>query len=134
MSRYTVSERDLICTVGMDYACQFWATDHRGEPLPMTIPCKLSVVDALGQQLFETEAENPDPLADAVLTAAPENGVLQLTIPRAMSADWFPGSLTYDVWATIIDDEAATYFPNGQQMPISKGRFIIVRRTTELED
>jgi hypothetical protein len=134
MSRYTLQERDLICTVGQDCAWQFWATDHRGEPIPMTFPAKLSVVDGLGQQLFETETEDPDPLADAMLTVSPENGVVQLTVPRGLSADWFPGSLTYDLWATVIDDEAATYFPNGQQMPISKGRFIIQRRTTELED
>ena len=133
MSRYTLAESDLVVTIGMDFACQFWATDHRAEPLPMTSPCKLTVKDSLGQTLFETEWENPDPLANAMLTASPENGVLQLTIPRALSADWSAGILYYDVWATVIDGEAAAYFPNGQQLPIAKGRFHIRKRTTELE-
>jgi hypothetical protein len=150
MSRYVISPMDLICTVGQDAAYQFWCTDHRGEPFPMEPPAVLTVKDKLGQTLFETHGmptsssdSTPDPMNDAVLVTSPSNGMLQVTIPRGMSRDWSPGIHHYDVWATITDQDAQLtsaggtlipIFPMGQQLPIAQGRFIIISRTSELED
>lgn len=150
MSRYVISPMDLLCTVGQDAAYQFWCTDHRGEPFPMESPAMLTVKDSIGQTLFQTAAMptnpadfTPNPMLEAMIVAVPVNGMLQVTIPRGMTRDWFPGTHTYDVWATVYDyDSALTtvqgelvpIFPMGQQVPIAQGRFIIRSRTTHLEE
>lgn len=134
MSRYTLTELDLVCTVGMDYTFQVWCVDHRGEPLPFTYPCKMTVKDTLGQTLFETETTNPDTLTDASITPSAENGVIQVSLPRALTSLWFPTTCSYDLWATVVDDESSSSFPNGQQLPVCRGRFVITRRTTEMEE
>lgn len=138
MSRYTINETDLVCTVGMDFTFQLWVTDHRGEALRMDRPAKMTVRDNLGQILFETDsgedADGNDVLTDALVLTSPENGVMQVTIPRSMTKHWSPNSAcTWDAWATINDGGATTFFPEGQQIPVARGRFIIRGRTTIME-
>lgn len=134
-----MTEKDLAITIGMDFACQWWLTDHRGRPLPVERPARMTVVDSLGQQLFDAEASddapNPplDPLIDPLLMAAPVNGMLQLSLPRALTAQWSPGRLSYDIWATVYDDDVLGLFPNGQQLPVARGQFYIRPRITQME-
>ena len=150
MSRYTLVENDLVITIGMDFACQFWVTDHRGVQFPMDLPARMTVKDNLGQVLFETAGspgtvyeQPPDPLTEAVLVTSPTAGMMQVTIPRGLTSYWTAGTYYYDIWATINDTDSQLVgatgaqqpiFPTGQQLPITKGRFIIRNRTTNMED
>jgi hypothetical protein len=134
MSRYTLTETDLVATVGMDFTFQLWVVDHRGMPLPLERPAKMTVVDRIGQTLFETADGPADNTVEATIALSTDNGLAQVTIPRALSDDWFPSIHSWDHWATIYDGESQGSFPKGQQIPLARGRFIIQPRNTVLED
>lgn len=141
MSRYTLQGQDVVVTIGMDFAIQWWLTDHRGESVPVERPARLMVKDALGQVLLDAEAtgngDDPgggiDPMTDAWLVTSPVNGMLQLTIPRAVTSQWVPNRLEYDLWATVYDGESGGAFPSGQQLPVARGRFLVQQRITQME-
>lgn len=136
-------EADLVITIGMDYACQFWVRDHREDPLPLTYPCRMTVRDRVGAVLFTTYSpaqDDPDDPADdfdmasvPLLAPSEVNGMLQLTIPRIITSRWKLGNYYYDVWGTVMDQEATALFPNGQQVPVAKGRFLVGNRITDME-
>lgn len=143
MSRWTLQEQDLIITIGMDYAVQFWLTDHRGESIPVERPARMTVKDSLGQVLFDAETIDSDgtslppgldPLTEAYLVTSPVNGMVQLTLPRGLTQLWAPGTrFSYDLWATVYDGGAGGAFPTGQQLPVARGRFILQSRVTQME-
>ena len=142
MSRYTLTEKDLIVTIGMDFAVQWWLVDHRGESIPLERPARLTAKDHLGQVLFDAESvENPDDpageidvLNDPWLVVSPVNGMVQLVLPRNLTQQWSPGApLTYDLWATLRDGGAGGAFPNGQQLPVARGRVVLQTRITQME-
>lgn len=134
-----MSEKDLSITIGMDFACQWWLTDHRGRALPVDRPARITVVDNLSQQLFDCETmgeadpEGHDPLLEPLLMASPVNGMLQLSLPRGLTAQWDPGRLSYDIWATVFDDDVLGLFPAGQQLPVARGQFYVRPRITQME-
>lgn len=138
MSRYTLAEKDLVATIGMDFAVQFWITDHRGEHLPLKNPAKLTVKDSTGSIVVETvdvsltDPTEIDPMTEASVGVSDSNGMMQAVIPRSITATIPPGRYYYDAWATIWDDEAVSNFPEGQQLPLVKGTFMFVTRVTQL--
>ena len=137
MSRYTIQEMDLVCTIGMDYAVQFWCRDYRNVAIPYERPAMLTVVDSLGNSIVQTvDPDIPgtiiDPLNDAIVQAASVNGMIQVVIPRNVTADLVVGSFNYDLWATLYDVDQIALFPQGQSTPVAKGRFIVQPRYTEM--
>lgn len=133
MSRYP-NDRNLVATQGQDFAFQIWTTDNRSEPVPFTIPAKMTVKDKVGQDAFETSEDTADAGIEALILTSPLNGLIQVTIPRAVLAELPAGTYLYDVWATIVDEASTALFPGGQLVPVSSGRFIVRSRTTVMEE
>lgn len=131
MSRYTIEPQDIVLTQAMDYTAQFWVTDHRGDAVPFENPAKMTVRDRTGQILIEV-GSGDDPAQGSILTS-PLSGVVQVVFPRAVTVEFDVGRYSYDVWATIIDSEASSVFPNGQQVPVASGTLVVTRRVTQME-
>ena len=104
-------DRNVIATQGQDFAFQVWTTDHRGEAVPYTIPAKMSVKDGVGQTLFETSDDSSAAGTEAMILTSPINGLVQVTVPKAILQTAPPGSYQYDIWATIVDADTAYVVP-----------------------
>lgn len=133
MTRY-VNDTNITVKQGQDAAFQVWVTDNRNESVPFTIPAKMTVKDKVGQIVLETTDESTAAGTEAMVLTSPVNGLVQVTIPRAVTVDIPPGTYIYDVWATIVDIETAAMFPDGQQVPVISGRLTVTARTTVMED
>ena len=131
MSNWNPEGPDLIVTQAMDATVQWWVTDHRGDAVPFEDPAKFAARDGTGQLLVEL-ASGDDPLTGTVLTS-PVSGVVQVVFPRSVTVNWTPGRYSYELWATIIDADAATVFPEGQQVPVQSGVLTVRRRTAHME-
>lgn len=133
MTGYVDDSKNLMATQGQDYAFQVWTTDHRGEAVPYTIPAKMTVKDKVGQIAFETTDDSSAASTDAVILTSPVNGLVQVTVPKAILQELSPGTYVYDIWATVIDTDTASVFPEGQTVPVQSGRFTVRSRTTVME-
>ena len=131
MSNWDPEGPDLIVVQAMDFTAQWWITDHRGDAVPFENPAKLAARDATGQLLVEL-VSGDDPATGTVLTS-PVSGVIQVVAPRTITVNWTPGRYSYELWATIIDADAASVFPNGQQVPVQSGVLNVIRRTAHME-
>ena len=130
----TAITRNIIAKRGQDLAVQWWSVDHRGEPIPYERPAKLTVKDSVGQLVMETTDDSAQAGAEALLLTSPYNGLIQLTIPRALLAPITPGIYRYDLWATVIDPVTISLFPGGQLVPVSEGTFTVTKRITVMTD
>lgn len=133
MTRY-VDDTNLILKRGQDAAFQVWVTDNRNEAVPFTIPARMTVKDKVGQVVFETTDDPSAAGTEAMLLTSPTNGLIQVSIPRSVLAMIPPGTYLYDVWATIVDAETVSVFPDGQQVPVVSGRLTVTARQTVMED
>lgn len=128
-----LTPKDMVITQGQDFAIQVVISDHRGDPVPYSLPAQMTCKDQVGQTAFTTtmDSETGD---EAMITTSEMNGLIQVTVPRKVTAKLPAGMYVYDIWATLNDAESSSIYPEGQQSPVVSGKIYVSSRVTVLEE
>lgn len=128
-----INPQDLSFSTGQDFSFQVVITDHRGDPVPFSLPAQMTCKDSVGQTAFATTMASETGL-EASITTSEINGLIQVTVPRQVTAKIPSGMYYYDIWATLSGDESDATYPKGQQTPVVSGRIRVTGRLTHLDN
>lgn len=130
MAAETGSLVEIEVVIGEDFAAQIFWTDEYSNPIPITDPVLMDVLDANGQIAMRfTSSSNVD--TDPHLSFTGYIGFLQLTAPRSVTETLIPGSYAFDLFAAVSDSSAPF---NRQIKQVISGYVTALPRVSRLED
>ncbi len=120
----------MVITQGEDWTTQIVWTDDSDEPLNVIHPCRMDIKSTTGQTILTLESiYEPEEGVIPGIALSSEIGLIQMHIPRDMTAGLLPGNYHYDLFVTTDDD---TLYIGPQVSSLIYGAVTVGKRVTVL--
>jgi hypothetical protein len=100
---------DLVIDQGADFTAQIVWNDFTDNPIPVTLPMRMSIKSPYGQvmlTLFPPDELPPDDVP--AMTYNTDSGLIQIHISKTQADTLVGGVYSYDLFATVDDGDAGT--------------------------
>lgn len=118
----------MVIDQGEDYTTQLIWTDELGDPQPITSPMRL---DIKNPETFNTVLSLETPVAPTTdipeIAYSTDVGLIQIHIPRSVTAALAPGLYVYDFFVTVDDGNE---YAGSQVVRILAGDVTVNKRIT----